>query len=306
MFKFIRILFSRSALFEVVFRNIYWRFNIGKLINVKESNHDNEFTDFDKVLNKLKNIGVTNGSILIIHSSYYSLKNCSIKPSEMIDKILNLLGENGTLVMNSARFLKKKQIQNLSYLTYDLKKSRVWTGVLPHFMLKHKQVEISEFPFNPIVAIGRDAKKIISKNINSNEINSSCGPNSGWKYCVDNNAIVVGLGISLGDNLTIMHVAEENHYNWPVKNWYKKLNVEITNNIETKKIIIKNRRSKWGKLYYSEKKFERDLMQNKILHKHKIDGLKFEHLNSNKLIKFMNTKNKNSPYPYLIPSFFLK
>ena len=45
MFKFIRILFSRSALFEVIFRNIYWRLNIGKLINVKESNKDNEFTD---------------------------------------------------------------------------------------------------------------------------------------------------------------------------------------------------------------------------------------------------------------------
>ena len=86
MFKLIRSLFSRSALLEVVFRNIYWRFNLRKLINVKESNHENQFIDFDKVLNKLKNIGVTNGSILIIHSSFDSLKNCLIKPKLYVDE----------------------------------------------------------------------------------------------------------------------------------------------------------------------------------------------------------------------------
>ena len=79
-------LFSNSALIEVVFRHIYWRFYLHKLINIKKIDHENQFYDFEKVLNKLRIIGVKNGSILIIHSSFDSLKNCSINPNEIIIK----------------------------------------------------------------------------------------------------------------------------------------------------------------------------------------------------------------------------
>ena len=79
-------LFSNSALIEVVFRHIYWRFYLHKLINIKKIDHENQFYDFEKVLNKLRIIGVKNGSILIIHSSFDSLKKCSINPNEIIIK----------------------------------------------------------------------------------------------------------------------------------------------------------------------------------------------------------------------------
>ena len=52
--------------------------------------------------------------------------------------------------------LLKKNIENCN-LIYDIHKSRVWTGVLPHIMVKDPRAEISEFPFNPIVALGKYA-----------------------------------------------------------------------------------------------------------------------------------------------------
>ena len=80
-------------------------------------------------------------------------------------------------------------------------------------------------------ALKNEEKKIISENINSNDVNSSCGPNSGWKYCAENNAIVVGLGIDLVHSLTIMHVAEENHDNWyKVFNFFYLIDKIIYNN----------------------------------------------------------------------------
>ena len=176
MIKMFKFFFSRSILTEIIFRNIYWRFNLSKYFNFKISNNDNELYDFNKIIEKLESIGVKDGSILVIHSSYESLINCSLKPLEIINKLIKLIGEEGTLVMNSARVLKKNKDNNR--LTYNIQKSKVWTGVLPHVMIKDKRSEISEFPFNPIVAIGKDAKRITSTVFNENNLESSCGPNS--------------------------------------------------------------------------------------------------------------------------------
>lgn len=303
MIKFIHFLFSKFSVIEIIFRHIYWKFNLFKYFNFREYSNDNELYSFDLILENLKRIGVKDGTILIIHSSYDSLANCSIKPNEIIDKLVELIGEEGTLVMNSARVLKKNK-EN-SKLIYDINKSRVWTGVLPHVMVKDPRAEISEFPFNPIVAIGKDAKIITSSEFVQNNFESCCGPNSGWKFCVENNAIVVGLGINLVHSATIMHVSEENHKDWPVSNWYENIDVEIINNNIKKNIVVKNRKSKWGKLYFCEKKFEKDLIENNILTIENINSFVFSYINSKELFDFIAKKNKKSTYPYLIP-FFVK
>ena len=302
MIRVINELMSKSAFGEVVFRNVYWRLKLFRFIDLRHSNHTSELEDFDKVLLKMKSIGVGKGSILIIHSSYASLKNCTIKPNEMINSLIDLIGEDGTLVMNCARVLKKHKRRN-DVLTYDLDKSRVWTGVLPHLMVRDKRSEVSEFPFNPIVAIGKYAEKITKHHFNDNVMESSCGPKSGWKFCSDHNAIVVGLGVNLTHSLTITHVAEENHKTWPVKGWYDKIKVEISTGNTKKNVVVKNRKTRWGKLYFLEKNLERALKANQILFEEKIDGLNFSSLNSSQLMNFLNRKNQRTTYPYYIPFF---
>tara|TARA_B110000238_G_C16116595_1_gene435155 strand:- start:144 stop:1055 length:912 start_codon:yes stop_codon:yes gene_type:complete len=303
MKKLLRFLFSKFSVIEIIFRYIYWKFNLVKYFNFKESSNDNELYNFDIILENLKRIGVKKGTILIVHSSFDSLINCSIKPQIVINKLIDIIGEDGTLVMNSSRILKNNK--NNNNLIYDVQKSRVWTGVLPHVMIKDPRAEISEFPFNPIVAIGKDAKRITCREFEQNNFESSCGPNSGWKFCSDNNAIVVGLGINLVHSATIMHVAEENHEDWPISDWYEKIDVEIINKNIKKNIVVKNRKSKWGKFYLCEKKFEKDLIDHKILKIENINDFVFSYLNSNELIDFIKIKNKKSTYPYLIP-FFIK
>ena len=303
MIKLLHHFLSRSIIIEIIFRNIYWRLKVYKYFNVTNSNISNELNDFDKILERLKSIGVKKGSILIVHSSYDSLINCSLKPKEIINKLIDLVGKEGTLVMNSARVLKKNKQTDV--LTYNVQKSRVWTGVLPHVMKNDMRSEISEFPFNSIVAIGKYAKKLTTHTFNENEIESSCGPNSGWKFCSDNNAIVVGLGVNLTHSLTIMHVAEENHNKWPINDWYDIIKFEIINNNIKNNVVVKNRKEKFGKLYFHEKNIEKDLKFDKVLNEENINGLNFSYLNSKDLINFLNKKNKNSTYPYFIP-FFVK
>ena len=299
MIRFIRFLISKSVLIEIIFRNIYWKFNLVKYFNFKESSYDNQLFDFNKIIENLKRIGVKKGTILIVHSSFDSLSKCGLKPNTIINKMINLIGEEGTLVMNSARILKKNNSNK--NLIYDIQKSVVWTGVLPYFMIKDQRAEISEFPFNPIVAIGKHAERITSHNFQ--KIESSCGPYSGWKFCSDNNAIVVGLGVNLTHSLTIMHVAEENHESWQINDWYEKIEVEIINKKKIKNVVVKNRKEKWGKLYFLEKKLEKDLKCNNILFEDNINGLHFSYLNSKELVNFLNKKNHSSTYPYFIPFY---
>ena len=65
MIRFIHFLFSKSILIEIIFRNIYWKFNLVKYFNFKESSYDNKLFDFNKIIENLKKIGVKKGTILM-------------------------------------------------------------------------------------------------------------------------------------------------------------------------------------------------------------------------------------------------
>jgi aminoglycoside 3-N-acetyltransferase len=296
---------SLSPYLELFIRKIYWsnRVLISKLNKSKPI--FNQLTDFDKIKMQLQSFGVKKEDILVFHGSYEALENTGNSPKKIIDELLDLVGDKGTLVMNSSRIFPEEKLQG-NYLTsnysnqivnYNVQKSRVWTGVLPFFMLKHKEAKISRFPINPIVAIGYHAEKMIENNINT-PLNSSCGENSSWKYCVDNNAVIVGVGTDLTHSLTIMHVAEEiMGIKWPVKNWYRERKFRVIDNDFDEIVTVKERRPKWGTLHFAERTLCKDLENSGILKSTIIDGVLVEYINSKELITFLNSKNENG-YPY--------
>ncbi len=296
---------SLSPYLELFIRKIYWnnRVFISKLNNSKPIL--NQLTDFDKIKMQLQSFGVKKEDILVFHGSYEALENTGNSPKKIIDELLDLVGDKGTLVMNSSRIFPEEKLQE-NYLTanysnqivnYNVQKSRVWTGVLPFFMLKHKEAKISRFPINPIVAIGYHAGKMIENNTIGN-LNSSCGFNSSWKYCADNNAIIVGVGTDLTHSLTIMHVAEETMGSkWPVQDWYRERQFRIIDKDFDEIIKVNERKPKWGTLHFAERTLCKDLINSGILKTITIDGVLVEVINSNELITFLNSKNKNG-YPY--------
>ncbi|UFH46682.1 AAC(3) family N-acetyltransferase [Flavobacterium galactosidilyticum] len=295
---------SLSPYIELLIRRIYW--NNKRLVSRFKGNsiHISKLKDFNKIKNQLIDFGVKKGDILVLHGTYESIEGTGKSPNAIIEELLDLLGDQGTLVMNSARiFPEEKKMINLEgshpnqIVKYDVHKSRVWTGVLPFFMLKHKNSKISRFPINPVVAIGRYAEEMIAKNI-SGELNSSCGVNSSWKFCVDNNAVVVGLGNDLTHSLTIMHVAEEvMGDNWPISNWYSERKFRVIDKSFDEIVKVKERKPKWGKLHFAERTLCKDLIAANILKTVTIDGVLLEFLKSKELIDFLNSKNDKG-YPY--------
>ncbi|GAB3902928.1 AAC(3) family N-acetyltransferase [Mucilaginibacter boryungensis] len=272
-----------------------------------------QLTDFEKISTALKTLGVSEGRILVLHSSYEVLEGTGLSPLQVIDKLISLIGDNGTLVMNSARRFPEevKHLNDLDkdygdeVVTYNVKKSRVWTGTLPFFMLRHKDALISKFPINPVVAIGKQAKEMVKDNLT--DLGTSCGINSAWKYCVDNDAIVVGIGIDLTHSLTIIHVAEDMMGDkWPIPNWYRKRKFKIID-VDGTEILttVKERRPIWGSRYFAERTLCKDLLNEGILKSLTVDGVLIEAVDSKVLIEYLNSKNETG-YPYFGIKKFIK
>lgn len=297
-------IFSLSPYIEIFFRALYWK-NISFFVKFK-SNKKNKtpLKDFDKVMDLLKNSGVLEGDILVLHSSFQALEQTKLTPNEVIDRLLCLVGNKGTLVMNSARkFVEDGKY--LNYLThnynekatiYNTKKSRVQTGVLPSFMLRHPKAVISRFPLNPIVAIGYKSQKMMENNLI--DFATACGKNSAWKFCVDNDAIVVGIGVDLTHSLTIMHVAEDVlDDKWPIKDWYRERTFKVIDDGFEEKIKVRERRPEWGTLHFAERTLCKDLLNKGILKTIVLDGVLIEVIRAKELIDFLNSKNATG-YPY--------
>ena len=157
---------------------------------------------------------------------------------------------------------------------------------------------ISRFPLNPVVAIGAKAEIMTKSNLNG-DFPRPHGPNSAWKYCYDNNAYVVGLGVEMPHFLTIIHVNEECDSDWPIKDWYQKRKFVIEDKDFKTEMEIFERKPKWGRLYYAERKLRKDLIKSGILVIEKIAGIEISIINSKLLIEFLKS-NKRKGYPYYV------
>jgi aminoglycoside 3-N-acetyltransferase len=304
---------------EVLLRQLFWH-NVDLLTRFKpkfrsKKNKSIVSLNFDQVLEVLKEYGVKEGSLLIVHSSYNSLEGSGLSPNEIIDALLNLIGPEGTLAMPVIRQYKEQHKKGKEYLTYDMEdimctynvqRSLIITGFLPYYLMARKNSVTSRHPLNPMTAVGPLSQPMIERNLDG-EKPSPHGPNSSWKYCFDHNALVVGLGIDLAHYLTITHVAEEAFSDWPVKerDWYRERKFRIIDKNVEQTITVKERRPKWGTLYYAERNLKKLIIEKNILHTKNINNIEVSLLESQKYITCLRSMNKKG-FPYVIPKKYLE
>jgi len=296
-----------SPYIELLVRYIYWK-NIGlfsRFVKRNKKRKEVDFVDFSKVINYLKDIGIATGDLLLVHSSYGDLKCTQKKPDEIIQELKTLVGQEGTIAMPAIRiyeeepevknYLKADMTKTVS--TYDVHKTKVFTGALPACMVKMQEAVISRFPLNTLVAIGPLAKPMMENNLKG-DLPTACGINSAWKFSLDNDAYIVGLGIDLTGCLTMIHIAEDLlDEKWPIKNWYHNRTFKIIDkDFETVK-IVKERQHRWGTLHWAGRTLCKDLIKKNILKSQNIDGILIEVIKAKELIDFLNSENSKG-YPY--------
>lgn len=303
-------IYNRIALIspycEIALRHLYWKnvkwlgkFNPHKAHKATVSNGTSH-VDFNKVLDWLKANGVGEGSLLVIHSSFDALSCTGLTPNEIIDGLRNLVGDKGTIAMPVIRnFVKTYKDGNNVVSEYNVLRTPVSSGMLPFSLMRNKDAEISLFPLNPLCAIGPLAKDMVASNLDG-DCPSPHGPNSSWKYCLDHNAQIVALGVDIEHHDTMAHVAEEafGDWFWSDNEWYDKKYFDIIDKEKIKKrVVVKDRKDKWGTLHIAELNMCKDLKKTGIMKKETVEGIELGFVDSQKLIKYLRGRNQNG-YPY--------
>ncbi|MBR5824299.1 MAG: AAC(3) family N-acetyltransferase [Paludibacteraceae bacterium] len=318
MTEFITKLYNRIALLspkiEVKLRQLYWKnnyrlakYNPNVHRKIKVLDKEVSCVNFDDIINQLKLWGVKDGSLLIVHSSYDNLRSTGLSPLQIINKLRELIGENGTLAMPVIRIYKEEpsaieKIQ-VSYqpskCIYNVHRTPISSGLLPTFLMRLPESHISLHPLNPLCAVGPLAEEMMKGNIDG-QAPSPHGPLSSWKFCLDHNAIVISLGTDLRHHNTMTHVAEEAFGNWcwSDNEWYNWRDFTIQRpGTESIELTVRERKPFWGMLYQAEMNRYQDFIQNGIIQSKQIGDILIEFEYSQKLISYLMSRNTNG-YPY--------
>ena len=295
-----------SPYVEVLLRHIYWsnvdllkKYSPNKVKNT--SKRISREVDFERVIEWLKEKGIGEGDLLIVHSGYGELERTGLSPEEIVERLLQLVGPTGTLAMPVIRRFKdmekaKKEGRDLSQLTfkYNVKKTLLASGMLPYTLMQREDAVISHHPFNPLCAVGPLAKAMMEHNLDG-DAPSPHGPNSCWKYCYDHGAKVCAIGTDIEHHNTIMHIAEEafGNWAWDDETWYNRYCFEIIDEKkESKLVTVRNRKDEWGRLQIAELNVCKAEKKADAMISDCVAGMPMGYVDPQKTVELLQKKNK--------------
>ena len=106
----------------------------------------------------LRKLGIKEGDMIFVRISYKSIGKVEGGPKTVIDAILNVIGEKGTLLATAfpKRIRSYKRFFNRHYVYY--KGMKPITGAIPSVMCSYPNAFFSGNPISTYVAIGKDAE----------------------------------------------------------------------------------------------------------------------------------------------------
>lgn len=159
--------------------------------------------DFRNVLKET--LHIQKGDTVFIHSSMDFL-NIEFSPFRILNILIDIVGAEGTLIFPSwhIQMRAEEYLQDKENL-FDIEKSRGVLGLLPELARRNLQSQRSVHPINSIVALGKNAKEIISGHEKSIY---PCGELSPYYKMLKFNAKIIGIGVS-SHFLSFVHCPED-------------------------------------------------------------------------------------------------
>ena len=156
----------------------------------------------------LVNIGFKSGAVVMVHSSMDEIwrRVPTMTPFKLIRLLIELIGEDGTLLMPAFPFWGRQLTYVTSNKTFDVKRSPSKVGLVTEIFRRMPGVKRSLHPTHSITGIGKHADAILS----THHLGTAFGENSPFCKMRAFGGIVVILG-AIPEALTLMHVAEELH-----------------------------------------------------------------------------------------------
>lgn len=165
----------------------------------------------DDIKAGLVKLGLKKGDNVGVHSSLSSFGVVDGGADTVIDALLEVVGNKGTIVMptySTNRIEVERTPDEVAasvtwkfkLLLYDPKETPCWTGAIPEAFRKRKGVLRSLHPVHSKAALGKHVKEIIEA-----EDPSSRGC---WKKLRDLDGYILLIGVTL-DSCSSMHLAED-------------------------------------------------------------------------------------------------
>lgn len=253
MGKLILFILERCPWLEVMIRCFLWKFpKIKEFIRDRHSNVgqgkqvESDPAIWERIKDKIRECNIKEGDILLVHSSMDNLTKRGVTSKEVIDFLLELVGQEGTLVF--AAYPKCKNFKgNEEILYYDPRKTVSWTGMLPNVFCRYDDVVRTDFPYNSLAAKGKYAAAMMENNLLDD---TSQAAHSAWQFCVDHYAKILYIGVSAALSCTMMNYPEDALGDeWYVKDWYGTQQYAIKCGNEIIYKTIRERYPDWYRFY---------------------------------------------------------
>jgi len=112
--------------------------------------------NFDELVSEFKRIGLTAGDVLLVHSSFKSFGGVEGGPQTVVDALITVLGNEGTLIV--PRF-------NFDFSTYgtpwDIRSTPSQMGIISEFVRKDPRSKKVFHPIYPFCIIGKHADELV-------------------------------------------------------------------------------------------------------------------------------------------------
>jgi aminoglycoside 3-N-acetyltransferase len=153
---------------------------------------------------ELRALGLESGSAVIMHSSFSSLNGFSGEASDVLDRLMTILGPQGHLLMVSMAYSGSARDYLQSGAAFDVRRTPSQMGFLTEVFRRRKGVVRSANPMHPILAWGPRAAWVIDGHEN---LHYSCGPGSPFERMLELDAKALLFDVDL-DVLTFTHYLE--------------------------------------------------------------------------------------------------
>ncbi len=115
-----------------------------------------------KLVVSFRELGLSKGDVLLVHSAYKSFGGVEGGPQTVIDALLEVLGGEGTLVVPTFTFAFCEQFNNTGKGYFDLDNTPSETGILTEFVRKMPGAKRNLHPIHSFAAYGKLADELSS------------------------------------------------------------------------------------------------------------------------------------------------
>jgi aminoglycoside 3-N-acetyltransferase len=178
-----------------------------------------------QITDDLKALGIKQGDVLLVHSSLSRVGFVKGSADTVIDALLDVLGEEGTLVMPAFSFRLGMQDDLESGPPFDVNASPSYMGKITEVFRQRQGVRRSLHPTHSVCALGPKAEHLIKGHETST---TPFGANGPFPKLVELHAKILCLGVTIA-YMTSFHTFEDWIDDYPIPVYLnKRYSVPVT------------------------------------------------------------------------------